>query len=265
MLTYLFASCSSSQTSAYQRAEMLVEAPNFRDLGGYPVSGGKQTVWRKVFRSQSFAALSDSDVEKVKTLGIKTVIDFRDDSEVKKAPSRLPAGVNVVRLPIGVGNNETALRTLQGSASGTPDSAQCVRFMEEANRRFVAEFAPQYKAFFAILLKPESYPLVFHCTAGKDRTGFAAAMLLSALGMSWDAVMDDYLLTNTYLRPQAVMPQTPQQRLPVLRQMLGVQSSYIEAAKDEIEKRYGSIDSYLEKALGVGKPERKKLAKLLLK
>jgi protein-tyrosine phosphatase len=76
--------------------------------------------------------------------------------------------------------------------------------------------------------------------------------------------MEDYLLTSKFLKPQALMQQAPQQSLPALRQLWGVQPSYLNAAKTEIEKRYGSIDAYLQKELGVGKPELAKLAKLLI-
>ncbi|MDR0712331.1 MAG: tyrosine-protein phosphatase [Prevotellaceae bacterium] len=261
----LFSLCCD-RANAYQRAEILEKAPNFRDLGGY-TSGDdeKQTVWRKIFRSQALASLNDSDVEKLRELGVKTVIDFRDDDEVRRAPSRLPDSVNVIRLPIGLGSSDSAQRQLQRLLmSGQLDSVQGVRFMEDANRRLVAEFAPQYKAFFAVLLQPESYPLVFHCTAGKDRTGFAAALLLSALKVEWNTVMEDYLLTNLYLKPQALMPQIPEQALPAMRQIWGVQPSYLNEAKSEIEKRYGSIDSYLQKELNIGEVERERLAGYLL-
>ncbi|MDR1672742.1 MAG: tyrosine-protein phosphatase [Bacteroidales bacterium] len=265
VIVCLFVSCRNNPPHEQQRAGILEEAPNFRDLGGYASGNGKQTVWKKIFRSQSLAFLNDHDVEKIKELGIKTIIDFRDDDEVQKAPSRLPADVNIIRLPIGLGNNDSTQQVMQQVMSGQLDSLQCIRFMEDANRRFATEFAPQYKAFFAVLLQPESYPVVFHCTAGKDRTGFAAAILLSALGADWDTVMDDYLLTNRYLKPQTLMPQLPKEALPAIRQMWDVQPSYLNAARDEIIKRYGSVDNYLQKELNIGEVEKEQLGKCLLK
>ena len=263
ILAVLGASCKS-EIIPPQRAGILEGAANFRDLGGYLSEDGKSIVWGKIYRSQTLAQLSDSDVIKIKELGVRTVIDFRDDEEVLKDPSRLPEGVNIVHLPIGVGKNDT-LQIMQKLMAGTLDSIQCVNFMQIANRRFVTEFAPEYKAFFDILLQPESYPIIFHCTAGKDRTGFAAAMLLSALDVNWDTVMDDYLLTNQYLKPQSIMPQIPEQALPALRQMWGVQPSYLNAAKEEIKEVYGSIDNYLERELNVGNVEKNKLKEYLLK
>jgi protein-tyrosine phosphatase len=239
-------------------------APNFRELGGYYSKNGKQIAWGKVFRTQALAMLSDNDVEKMREMGVKTVIDFRDDDEVKKAPSRLPEGVKVVRLPIAVGNNtsDSVLQTIQSSLL---DSIQGIRFMEETNRRFVTEFSAQYKAFFDILLNEKNYPVVFHCTAGKDRTGFAAAMLLSALDVDWKTVLEDYMLSNKYLKPQLPVSQTSKQLAPALRLIWSVRPSYLNVAKDEIIQRYESIDNYLQKELQIGKTEKDRLKRYLLK
>lgn len=259
----MFVSCSNPSGNIHQRAEILENAPNFRDLGGYITTEGKQVKWGKVFRSQSLAQLNAQDMAKVKELGIKTVIDFRDESEALKAPSNLPDDITVIHLPIGVGNNDSILSMMQSEA-GWLDSAQCIRFMEEMNRKFVTEYASQYRVFFSVLLDPENYPLVFHCTAGKDRTGFAAAMLLSALDVNWNTIMEDYLLTNQYLNPPEQTQQIPVEARSFVRQMWGVQSSYLNAARDEIIKRYKSIDNYLQKELNVGKAEKKTLAKYLI-
>jgi protein-tyrosine phosphatase len=259
---FLLASCND-KTTPPRRGGILEGAPNFRDLGGYPSGNGKQTVWRKVFRSQTLAQLSDGDVAQLKALGVKTVIDFRSDEEVRKEPSRLPEGLKILRLSINVGSNDT-LQIMQRLMTGAVDSIQGVEFMQTANRRFATEFTSQYREFFNILLQPENYPVVFHCTAGKDRTGFAAAMLLSALDADWDTVMNDYLLTNQYLKPQQLMQQIPEQAMPALRQMWGVQPSYLNAAKEEIITRYGSIDNYLSRELNVGDAEKNKLKRYLL-
>jgi protein-tyrosine phosphatase len=262
-LAALFVSCCNRPVS-HQRAGLMEGASNFRELGGYSSGNGKQTVWGKVFRAQALDRLSDRDVEKIREMGIKTVIDFRGDDEVEKAPSRLPEGVRVVRLPIAVGNN-TSDSVRQMMQSLLSDSLQGIRFMEEINRRFATEFAGQYKAFFDILLREENYPVVFHCTAGKDRTGFAAAMLLSALDVDWDTVMEDYLLTNNYLEPQSLAPQMPEQAaLPAQQMIWGVRPSYLNAARDEIIQHYGSIDNYLQKTLHAGEAEKDKLKRYLL-
>lgn len=261
----LFASCNQTPKTPPQRAAFLEGAPNFRDLGGYTTSDHKQTVWRKLFRSQTMAQLTDNDLAQLRKIGVKTVIDFRDDDEVQKAPSRLPEGVTVIRLPIAAGSaNDSVATLMQRLMSGEVDSLQSIAFMEQANRRFATEFAPVYKEFFKVLTRPDAYPVVFHCTAGKDRTGFASAMILTALGVDWDTVMQDYLLTNTYLKPSALAPQVPAQALPAMRQMWGVRPSYLNAARDEIVAQYGSPDNFLQQALGVDEAGKASLKKCLL-
>ncbi|MDR1644199.1 MAG: tyrosine-protein phosphatase [Tannerellaceae bacterium] len=260
--TTLFTSCNDPAVPS-QRAGILEGAPNFRDLGGYPSANGLHTAWRKVFRSQALAQISDSDLVRLKESDIRTVIDFRSDDEVRKAPSRLPGGATLIRLPIDVGRSDS-LQIMQLLATGALDSAQSVAYMQTANRRFVTDFAPEYRQFFDILLQPESYPVVFHCTAGKDRTGFAAALLLSALDVDWDTVMGDYLLTNQYLKPSSVLPQIPESALPALRPLLGVHPSYLDAAREEIAERYGSIDQYLQQELHIGPAEKARLKEYLL-
>ena len=262
----LFASCSNPASQAPpQRAAFLEGASNFRDLGGYS-AGNRQTVWRKLFRSQGLAQLTDSDLETLSEIGIKTVIDFRSDSEVESAPSRLPEGVKIVRLPIVASSpNDTVPSVMELMSRGELDSLQAIAYMEQANRGFAIESVPQYRDFFKTLLNPDAYPVVFHCAAGKDRTGFAAALVLSALGVDWNTIMDDYLLTNTYLIPSSIGMQAPPQAMPAMRQLQGVRESYLLAARNEIISNYGSIDNYLQQALGVGNTEKEQLKKYLLK
>jgi protein-tyrosine phosphatase len=252
-------SCFNKPT-AHQRADLLEGAPNFRDLGGYPSHEGKKTVWGKIFRTQALDQLTDNDIKKMKEIGVKTVIDFRDDEEVKRAPSRLLEGVNVIRLPIGVGSHISKSMQKQFLSM---DSLQCIRFMEGVNRQFAMKFTKSFKAFFDVLLQEENYPVVFHCTAGKDRTGFAAAMLLCALDVDWNTVMEDYLLSNTYLEPQSFLPPS-EQISPALRMIWSVQPSYLNNAKNEIIQRYGSIDNNLQKEFQIGQIEKEKLKNYLL-
>jgi len=251
----LFASCNQTPKTEPQRAAFLEGAPNFRDLGGYDAADNKQTIWRKLFRSQNLAKLTNDDVTKLKEMGIKTVIDFRDDNEVQNEPSRLPEGVNIIRIPISAGNNNDSIAELRRLLmNGEADSLQIIAFMEYVNRNFAIDFAPQYRDFFQILLRPDAYPVVFHCAAGKDRTGFASAIILTALGVDWNTIMSDYLLTNTHYIRQGVISSAAQDARP----------SYLNAARNEVITKYGSLDNYLQQALGVGDAEKMQLKKHLL-
>ncbi|MDR3129341.1 MAG: tyrosine-protein phosphatase [Tannerellaceae bacterium] len=252
----VFTSCDETTPVVNpQRTGLLSGAPNFRDLGGYPGQDGKQTVWRKVFRSEAFSEskITDEDIAKLSELGIRTVIDFRSEQEVAATPSRLPEGVTVIALPIVVGNLSSPEQL------STLDSLQAIDFMKGINRQFVMDLASTYQQFFEILLQPENYPIVFHCTAGKDRTGFAAAMLLSALGVNWDTVMEDYMLTNQFV-DLSKLPEN----MPGLRQIMSVHSSYLTTAKETIDEHYDNIDDYLLKALEVDEDKKASLRELLL-
>ncbi|MDR1562906.1 MAG: tyrosine-protein phosphatase [Dysgonamonadaceae bacterium] len=262
-ITVMFCVSCNDNRKLPERTGIITGAPNFRDIGGYPTIDGKHTTWRKIFRSQTLSYLTDDDTATIKALGIKTVIDFRGDDEVRNAPSKLPKGVYTVRIPITVETGNDTTNIMQLLMSGALDSAQCVSFMEHTNRDFVNTFQYQYKTFFNILLNSENYPLIFHCTAGKDRTGFAAAILLSALDVEWDTIMEDYMLTNNHLNMQSLISNIPAESLPAFRQMLIVKPNYLNAAKDEITKRYGIIDNYLLIEMGIGKSEKEILKKIL--
>jgi protein-tyrosine phosphatase len=132
-----------------------------------------------------------------------------------------------------------------------------IALMKTINRRLVRECIPQYRSFLQILLREEAYPLVFHCTAGKDRTGFAGALLLNILGVDSATVMSDYLLSNDFQRPPADLPSN-------LQPMYHVRREYLEAAFDEITEQYGNMEVYLSIALGcLSESDIKKLRELL--
>jgi protein-tyrosine phosphatase len=129
-------------------------------------------------------------------------------------------------------------------------------------RLFCVDHTQEYRQTFAIALDPGSYPLLLHCTSGKNRTGFAAALLLLALGVARETVIEDYNLTNLYRRPVPHLfgPETPEEVAMIL---LAAQPKYLEAALDEIDRVYGSFDNYMERELGVADFDRRRLIDLL--
>ena len=240
------------------RSLKLLGASNFRDLGGYAAANGRPVRWRRLFRSDHLAALTPQDLAVLSKLGLARAYDLRGDAERTALPYELP-GVAVHTLPI----EPTVLQALKDLLeSGQRVTVQdTVGLMQQTYRAFVHDNAARFAALFAHLLESDT-PLVFHCTAGKDRTGFAAAMILLALGVPRPVVMQDYLLTNELFQ----MPRTsgnlaPQEVLDVLWR---VQADFLEAALQAVQADYGGIDLYLEKALGVGSAQRKRLAALYL-
>ncbi|QXL84343.1 tyrosine-protein phosphatase [Comamonas sp. NLF-1-9] len=241
------------------RALALQGASNFRDLGGYAAADGQRVRWRRLFRSDHLAALSAADAQALAALGLGRAVDFRGQAERAQQAYALP-GVVQLALPI----EPTVVRRFRElSARGELlDEAHADRLMRDTYLGFVADDAPQLKGFFEQLLE-DGAPLVFHCTAGKDRTGYAAALLLLALGVPRETVMHDYLLTNRlYRRPPA--PADDVRTRAVHAVIWGVRAEYLQAALDAIEREHGGVQTYLRERLGLSEAARRQLARLYL-
>jgi protein-tyrosine phosphatase len=226
---------------------------NFRRVG---VPQGRGTPLKNLYRSDHLGALDAQDASQIVALGISRVLDFRGVEERTAAACRLP-GVTVHSLPI----EPTIVQKLQELlAAGEPLSAADVSVhMQDTYRGFVRHSTPRFAEFFAHLLASDE-PTVFHCTAGKDRTGFAAALLLKAVGVDDDAVMRDYLLTNERVELPAVSRMgLPREAMAVLWR---VQPDFLQAAFAEAQARHGSLDAYLREGLGLGDAERARLVAL---
>lgn len=243
------------------RSLRLAGAPNFRDLGGYRGQDGRMVRWRRLFRSDHLAGLTRADLAALTCeLGsVWRVCDFRGVSERSTAACVIP-GAAVHSLPI----EPTIVQRLTGllAAGHTLTSADTVRLMQETYRGFVRENTPRFAALFAHLLQAHETPLVFHCTAGKDRTGFAAALILLSLGVSREDAMQDYLLTNVHLPMEAgARGAVPAEVVAVLYR---VQEEFLAAALAAVEEDFGSVDGYLSAGLGLKAAERAQLAQRYL-
>jgi protein-tyrosine phosphatase len=228
-------------------------ALNVRDLGGIATGTGRKISSGRVIRSDALSKLSNEDVATLAGMGLRTAIDFRSTHEVAGAgPDRLPAGAAAIALPVDAANLEElfaagpdALHDLIGDGKG-------VQFMLGINRQFVAD--PAHRAQFGralhLIADADRQPVLFHCTAGKDRTGWMAAILLTALGVPRDAVIADYLATNDYVWPayQAILA-GHDDLLTLVKPMLVQDAAYLDAAFDEARARYGSFDGFLSQGL----------------
>lgn len=229
-------------------------ASNFRDLGGYPGRGGSPVRWRRLFRSDHLAALDETDRAALAALGIGLALDFRGVGERAAASYALP-GIVQHALPI---EPTVSIRLQQRIAAGEPlDARIAADLMVDLYREFVDAQAHRYADFFGHLLAADA-PLVFHCTAGKDRTGFAAALLLLALGVPQDWVEQDYLLTNAVFAPPVFADDDP--TADAMRVLWRVDARFLSAALLAIERDQGGIDAYLSRRLGLGERERAALA-----
>ncbi len=226
----------------------LEKGSNLRDLGGWPTADGKRVRTGVVFRAPALVGLSDADQAAVAALGIRTVCDFRGVRESAVNPVELP-GARHEKLPIepsvGAGLKDI-LRT--GAAAGHVSPDDMLELLREAYKSYALQNAEKYRAMFALLLADE-VPLLFHCSAGKDRTGFGAALLLTALGVGWDAVLADYLATNRLWRRE--IARNFELPADVKETLLTAHASLLVAAFSAIDGAFGSMDAYLAQAIGL--------------
>jgi protein-tyrosine phosphatase len=233
-------------------------ASNFRDLGGYRGHGGRPLRWRRLFRSDHLARLTPDDRATLADLGVARAFDFRGVHERAAEPYGWP-GLAQHSLAI---EPTVAQRIGELAAGGHALSAERMRaLMHELYRRLVTHEAARFAEWFGHLLADDR-PLVFHCTAGKDRTGIAAALLLRALGVADSEVEADYLLTNVYYRaPPVEAGVVPVEALQVL---WSVQPGFLHTAFAIIDEEHGGIERYLAEKLALDDAARERLSALYL-
>ena len=225
---------------------------NFRDLGGYPTGSGGVTRWGLVYRADALHKLTDDDLRSFAGLGIRVVYDLRGDIERAEFPSR-PASVHVPI--IGRPSGSPSLGTQAGVT--TSDGETILRDMYVG---ILEHSALQIGVILRGLSDPRGVPAVFHCHGGKDRTGVVAAVLLLALGVDPELILDDYVLTREYRRiehQQDSLANMLAQGLPLeaAAGVLGTPRWAMAAALAAIAEQYGGIDTFLTQHAGMSLEE----------
>ncbi len=241
------------------RAVELQGAINFRDLGGYSTNDGRQVKWGKIYRSADISKITDKDLDIISSLNIKMVCDLRGEKEVETAPDRIPSGTQRILLSAGsenIGGSASYLKYLKNPQRS--DS------MIMAIYKRTDHLGKKYKPMFDQLLELETdHALMFHCTAGKDRTGVGAALILYSLGVDQKIIFEDYELTNLYRKEanEKFVKMLSAQGLSddAARNLMAAKPEYLRTAFDAIKKEYGSIDLFLEKEMGLNADKRKTL------
>lgn len=259
------------ETDRYARRIEIASAPNLRDLGGIPTAVGE--VSRGViYRSATLSEVTETDLPAFAALGVHTVFDLRTAEEVVAAPDRLPAGTEHRSLDV-LADSSTSVAASLTQFGEDPQAfaamlagGQAVALFEETYRDFLRlpSANQAYRAFFRALGDPKREgAALFHCTTGKDRTGWAAASLLSILGAHEDDIFADYLQTNTDLLPALeAMIQAAEARgvaRELLLPVLGVQEQYLAAALDQMRTQYGNARNYALSGLGLSEAEIEQL------
>jgi protein-tyrosine phosphatase len=250
----------------------LINATNARDLGGFGTADGRRTRRGRVFRANALNRLTDDDVLALGRLGLVHVVDFRHDEEIKlTGPDRLPDIPACRLVPVPIFDPDHDVFTLVNAALGrrrrsadTSAEAAPLEFPISTDVAMVALYrwfvtSPLAREAFAQVVRlvatAESLPLLFHCTAGKDRTGWLSAVLLTALGVDRDSIRADYLLTNELnaagnahiIAQVGARLADPAALAPLLEARL----EYLDAAFDQAEDSYGGMDGYVREGLGL--------------
>lgn len=229
---------SGGDFSVGERRVVFAGASNFRDLGGYPVTDGRQTTWAQVYRSDSLHRLTAEDLEVFSGLGIATIYDLRRHDECEREPGPLPC-LNL-EMPSGRVSDPMHLRT----------RAEAERWLCEDYCQMIADAGPIFGRIFADLAGASPGPAVFHCAGGKDRTGITAALLLSALEVDRDTVLDDYELTTSCFGAEATERVVETfvaagMARPAAEGMLSTPRWAMSEALGVLDSNYGGIENYL--------------------
>ncbi len=246
---------------------------NFRDLGGYKTQNNRSVKWGKLYRSGTFAHTSRADLVALQKLNLTTLIDFRSAAEKQEEPNVLPdpTGFRVVEIPtLDDGNKAMVGEVMQRIESGNFDGFDPSHFMLEANIQFASKFTPQFTEFIHTILNAKGSPVVWHCSAGKDRTGFSSAILLRILGVPQRTIVADYMMSKEY----ALAGRKNEIRMlrlfkgdeaaDKLTVMMGVEESWLQAAFDEIDRQWGDFDNYVQNGLQLSEKDVEQLKSTLL-
>lgn len=229
-------------------------AYNFRDLGGIKTKEGKQIKWGTLFRAGDLSTFTKWDIAYFKHLNIQTLVDFRTDEEVNASPNVDLPFLKSIRLPITPGNlGISSLKDLLHKQSEELNS-----FMATLYKSLVTEVESisQYRNLFQLLQEQKNSPLVYHCSAGKDRTGIATALILYSLGVSEDIIFQNYMQSNVFLKDKYA---NYSKEHPNLSSLFTVTPVFLKAGFDAMKEKHGSINLFIEKTLHVDTDKMKEL------
>lgn len=247
---------------------------NFRDMGGYKTKDDRRVKWNVFYRSDELAGLTKEDMEYMKALGIKTILDYRSKAEVNAKPDPVIEGIENINI--------SGLKALDDT-DGNLDMISLIK--ESGNLKALGKpgellkkgyeqmvFENQaFKKLMEYAEYPDKMPIIQHCTAGKDRTGIGSALILLALGVPEETVMEDYLLTNVYRcnTNEALMKSLgswvkDEEIKKTIRALMEVRKGYMESALNAMKERYGSIEEYFDKEYGLNEEKRAELQKKYL-
>ncbi len=246
---------------------------NFRDAGGLDTGDGRTMKAGILFRSDELSRLSEADLERLEQLGLRSICDLRAPNERESKPDRLPpdAGIRLVHVPISPQGKDLTRWQFFWLLAVNSRELDFESQLRKVYRHLAFACTAQIGEIVALISDPANLPAVIHCSAGKDRTGYVAALIQLLAGVPRETVIDDYLVTNRLIGSQAErymrflrwmsLFRISRQRL---QPLLEVRREYLEEILDELLDRHGSIGGYLSEACGAHPDDLKSLERLLV-
>jgi protein-tyrosine phosphatase len=226
---------------------------NFRDLGGYPVDGACTTAWKTLYRSGTLHALSTADWRQLEALGLAAAFDLRSRAERTERPHGFANRPPLSYFSIDHDHDVGDLGRMMLNPKLTAEEVR--GWMVKSYRQMPYELSASFRVLFSLLVRGP-LPLVFNCSAGKDRTGVASALVLTSVGVPWNAVVADYLISATTVPAQRRLLQSARAGTllaalepATVDALLGAEAIYLEAMRESIEQRSGSVEGYLRDEL----------------
>jgi len=218
---------------------------NFRDLGGIPAKDGRRIRPGLIYRSGDLHSITDEDIKTLTQLGLAMIIDFRSPREIEKRPNQeIPCVKEIKHLPIYDAPRDLAARFVEES---NEEGLKQLLILEY--ERIILNYTAEYSQFFFEVAHNPNVPLVFQCSAGKDRTGLATIFLLMALGVGMDDILEDYFRTNIFAQAHAreIIGKLNHKghNGELMRPMLEVRHEYLDAAFSVINEKYGNLESFV--------------------
>ena len=260
LLTGLTVNLFAQVADSAKRKVNLQGAANFRDLGGYATKDGHYVKWDKIYRSADMSKLTDADLVELGKRKITYDVDLRGIQESKQAPDKLNPNTDYILSPAGSDSLNNGLMKSLAQSKGNGADSMMVSYY--SNTRYLKD---RYKPLFDKLLGlPADQSLVFHCTAGKDRTGMGAALLLYSLGVPYPTIVADYEASNYYRKDankqmEGMIMQMMHVDKTTADAILGVKKKYLDATFAAITKQYGSVDNFLKTEIGLDAAKTKLL------
>ena len=243
---------------------------NFRDLGGYQSRDGRHVKWGRLFRCGHLADLSDGDLSALQLMGVSKVHDFRRREEQARTPSRDIAADTIADYQVSIGSMSRFWDVL---SAGKLTALSSHELVVNSYRECCEEIVPAYKRFMRAILDNARSASMFHCAAGKDRTGIAAALILTTLDVPRETIIEDYLLTLDHFDSEKLLLIVEQHLRDAdvdhwqrdwLVPYCSVHRDNIESFLKALDQRYGSVENYLHRALGFSPADCELMRRLLL-